>query len=209
MCGRFNQSKTADEIRQFYGVTTPAVDWTPSYNIAPTDPAPVILESPDGHRTMRLMAFGQKQTRPGKSFLLINRQSEKLAENHALFRQRCIIPATGFYEWQTTPEGKQPWFFTPTIGPFFSLAGLWKPTDTGAGFTILTTRANAVVSPVHDRMPVILGHNAASLWLAVGSAEAALCGLLEPAPDSQIAAVRVSQRVNNAKHKDASCQNPL
>lgn len=124
MCGRFNQSKQADEIRQAYGVVSSGIAWEPNYNIEPTENAPVILEPTEGERSMRLMRFGQKQSRAGKSFRLINRQSEKLAGNKALLAQRCIIPATGFYEWQKLADGKQPWFFTPTSGLFFPFAGL-------------------------------------------------------------------------------------
>lgn len=209
MCGRFNQSKKAEEIRKFYGVTSSQVDWEPNYNVAPTDTAPVIVEPKGGSWEIRLMRFGQMNSRDGKKFLLINRQSEKLAGNKALTANRCIIPATGFYEWQKLPDCKQPWFFTPHSGEFFSFAGLWRETGQGPGFTILTTHANDVVAPVHNRMPVILGHNAVGIWLSEESDITALSELLAPFPDALMQSVKVSQRVNNARNKDASCQNSI
>lgn len=210
MCGRFNQSKKAEEIRKYYGVTKAAsVEWDPSYNIAPTNKAPVILAAPDHERELRLMDFGYLMKSPAKSFMLLNLRSEKVSTRKDLKTHRCIIPATGFYEWEKQENCKQPWFFSPQNNDFFSFAGMWKDTEKGPAFTILTTGANDLVKPVHDRMPVIVGHNAISIWLSPEADIPTLTGLFEPYSAAYMQSWKVSQQVNNPRNKDSTCQNSI
>src|SRR6185295_17988739 len=149
------------------------------FNIAPTQQAPVVRTAKDGTREVALLRWGlvpfwAKDLKVGTQ--MINARGETVAEKpafrHALQQRRCIVPATGFFEWRGEPGRKQAFAITVPERPLFGFAGLWerwKPKD-GAGeavdtFTIVTTDANASVAPIHDRMPVILPEAAYDEWL--------------------------------------------
>ncbi len=122
----------------------------------------------------------------------------------AFRRNRCIIPASGYYEWQTTTAGKQPYYFTPKEGPILSIAGIWdewrdpeavKPLKSCA---MIITEPSKFVAKVHDRMPVLLAPNQFEPWLS-GMAGAEI---LRPAPDKAIVMRPVSKRVNSSRADD-------
>jgi len=160
---------------------------------------------------------------------LINARAESLAANpsfRSAYRQRrCLIPADGFYEWQITAEGKVPHRFTLKDGGPFCFAGLWEswqPAPSPQGdlfgdasadkvaapvetFTIITTNANALVAPLHDRMPVILAPFNFARWLDAQTAPAELNWLLQPFPPEQMLCQRASRRVNNPRFEGAEC----
>jgi putative SOS response-associated peptidase YedK len=153
---------------------------------------------------------------------------EKSSYRRPFQKQRCLIPADGFYEWQATPTGKQPFRFTRKDGGFFCMAGLWEKwirphregelglDDTGPSisqivetFTVITTTPNAMVAKVHDRMPVILGQEHFQWWLEPERFEPEfLKTLLRPYSAEDMACYRVSKLVNNAKNDTADCLQP-
>ena len=156
-------------------------------------------------------------SRDGKA-PLINARAETVADKPAFrsaFRKRrCLVPADGFYEWQALPGRKRPFLFRRPDGTPFALAGLWeawhgpdgRPLETCA---LLTTEANAVVRPVHDRMPVLVSPADFDRWLAPDAAPANLVPMLRPAPDDALAAVAVGPYVNSARHEGPGCVEPL
>jgi putative SOS response-associated peptidase YedK len=164
-----------ETLMEFFSITgIPSLE--ASYNIAPTQLAPVIRQGDDGlqlvHARWGLVPFWAKDLKIGNR--MINARSETAAEKPAFRaawkKRRCLVPASGFYEWQKTPDGKQPQAIHPARDPLFAFAGLWEtwrsPQDeTVTSFTILTTRANFAMAPIHDRMPVMITRDDQSKWL--------------------------------------------
>ena len=149
---------------------------------------------------------------------MINARSETAAQKptfgKALQERRCLIPTTGFYEWRSEGDQKQPYFFRRPDGAPFVFAGIGDFYATEGGIApacaILTTSASAFMRRFHDRMPVILQESAWDLWLDRSVTDtAAVTDLLKPAPDDLLVAVPVSPRVNNPRHNDAGCVEPI
>jgi len=212
MCGRYAQRTDPKRLAKVFGVAeAPGVE--PRYNIAPTQDLLAVHQTADG-REMTFYKWGlvpswAKDTSMGVR--LINARSETVEEKPA-FRQafkkrRCIIPADGFYEWQRTAGRKQPFFFRMKDESPFGFAGLWERWE-GSGSqainscAILTTEANEVLQPVHDRMPIILHPNDYELWLEGGEREQALLReLLRPYPADEMTGYPVSTLINSPSNK--------
>jgi putative SOS response-associated peptidase YedK len=156
-------------------------DWTPRYNIAPTQPVPVIRQNPkEPRRELSLLRWGLIPSWAKDQSVapqMINARSETAATKPAfrdpLTNRRCLIPADGFYEWQRRGKAKQPYCFEVNEGELFAFAGLWDRWRDPSGqwlksCSILTTTPNVVTSAVHDRMPVILDPDRYDLWLDPG-----------------------------------------
>ena len=151
---------------------------------------------------------------PGIGARMINARSETVAEKPSFRRafkeRRCLIPADGFYEWQRTSGGKQPYYLRTKSGRPFAFAGLWESWD-GDGSeihscTILTTDANDLVGEVHHRMPVILPPGDYELWLDPDVREPGeLLPLLAPYPANDMEVYQVSRRVNRPSNNDPDC----
>lgn len=216
MCGRFLLTSPVDALGQLF-LFDERPNLAPRYNIAPTQDIPIVRrrrESDDRELVLArwgLVPFWAKDLKIGAR--MINARGESVASKPAFReafqrRRRCLIPADGFYEWQKEDGGaKRPWLLRPTEGGPTAFAGLfeiWRPAggEPLLSTTILTTRANATVAPVHDRMPVILPPEAYERWLAADAVEVA--GLLAPCPDGWLEAVRVSSRINSPKNDDPS-----
>lgn len=210
MCGRFAVKKAVEDMAKFYAAQRgTAAGFPGSYNLCPTELAPIVMEDDKQERTIELARFGITTQIQGRSFPLMNVQSEKAANREDFKKRRCVIPADGFFEWEkVSPKEKQPYFFSPQSG-FFSFAGLWKQDARGLAFTILTTRANDVVGQIHPRMPVILTHNAVGEWLAPDAPKESLISLMEPFPDGLMQSWKVSKAVNSPRNKEAVCINSL
>ena len=178
MCGRYRLSRRAEILTSYFYAKYEGLDWEARYNIAPTQTVPVIRQ--DAKEPMRrasLMRWGLvpnwvKDATVGAS--MINARSETAAEKPAfkdlLQRQRCLIPADGFYEWQKSGKSKQPYCFEMIENEPFAFAGLWDSWQAPGGSTletctILTTTPNQLLADVHDRMPVILPAASYDLWL--------------------------------------------
>jgi putative SOS response-associated peptidase YedK len=213
MCGRFTQRKPAKVIEEHFGVEVPPTQ--PSFNVAPTHNV-LAIRSGDGGRDAAWLFWGlvpawAKDASAGSRF--INARSETVAQKPSFRepfkRRRCIIPADGFYEWQKTGGGKQPYFFRMKDNRLFGFAGLWDRWEGKGGVvldscTILTTKTNEVLRPVHDRMPVILHPEEYSLWLEAGEHERTLLmGLLRPYPAEEMVGYPVSTLVNSPGNRGA------
>jgi len=214
MCGRYARSSGPEKLaKEFKVAEVPRVE--ASYNIAPTQEVLAVRESPDG-REMTFFRWGlvpswAKDTSMGAR--LINARSETVAEKPAFreaFKQRrCIIPADGFYEWQRTEGGKQPFFFRMKDDLPFGFAGLWERWEGEGGevinsCTILTTEANDVLRPVHDRMPVILHPECYELWLGADARELELVKeVLRPYPAEEMIGYAVRSSVNSPRNQGA------
>lgn len=215
MCGRYTLTVDPADLRDAFQLeAAPPPDLQPRYNIAPTQPVAVIANA--GPRRVELFQWGlipswAKDAKIGNS--LINARAETVAEKPAFRaafkRRRCLILADGFYEWQREGEGrgarKTPMFIQMKDGRPFAFAGLWEVWKAPGGeplrtCTIITTTPNALMAPIHDRMPVILPPAAYAAWLAPGELPAAeALALLQPCDAALMAARAVSTRVNNPR----------
>jgi putative SOS response-associated peptidase YedK len=166
MCGRYRLSRRKQIVEEYFDCVSGEEYWAPRYNIAPTQPIPVIRQHPrEPARQVALMKWGlipHWSKVPSIATGTINAKSETAATKPA-FRdplkfRRCLIPADGFYEWKRNGTSKQPYCFEVNGGELFAFAGLWDGWKNAEGqwiktCSILTTTPNAVTSTVHDRMP--------------------------------------------------------
>jgi putative SOS response-associated peptidase YedK len=220
MCGRYTLSAPADALVPLFDLDeVPVVALAPRYNIAPSQPVPVVRRSPDtGTQRLDFVRWGLIPSwakDPAIGSRLINARSETVAEKPAfraaLRQRRCLLPADGFYEWATEGGRKHPYHFRRRDGGAFALAGLWEvwhaPTgDTVETCTILTTDANDVVRPIHPRMPVILPPDAYALWLdPTVDRPGPLLPLLVPFDPAAMSAHRANPRVNSPANDDVGC----
>ena len=215
MCGRFVINIPLDTFLKHFGLKA-APDWPARYNVAPTQLVPVVREVSDGSRHLTLMRWGlvpawAKEADDG----LINARCETVNEKPSFrqaFRQRrCIIPASGFYEWVRQDGKKLPYYVRMTDGSPMPFAGIWETWRSAEGqvlesCAILTTAANATVAPIHDRMPVILHPDEFSLWLdrQVHDIEK-LSPLFSPYPADRLISYPVSTRVNSPATDGPEC----
>jgi putative SOS response-associated peptidase YedK len=226
MCGRYALTTPADVLARVFEATVDEelAEQPPRYNLAPTQPAPVVRARREGSgRTVSLLRFGLVpywSNGPDASLRTINARSESAAGSRvfggALRRRRCLVPADGFFEWKKLDRGKQPYFIHLAAGGPMAFAGVWERWRAhGSGevidsFAVLTTEANQEVRPLHDRMPVILEPADFDLWLdrAVEDPET-LGHLLRPAAAGVLAMYPVSTRVNAPANDDAAVLQPL
>ncbi|HLV87177.1 MAG TPA: SOS response-associated peptidase [Candidatus Sulfotelmatobacter sp.] len=178
MCGRYRLSRRKQLVEEYFDVSSDCDDWSPRYNVAPTQPVPVIRQHPkEPRRDLSLMRWGlipSWSKDASGSAKMINARSETASQlpafREAIQLRRCLIPADGFYEWKRAGSARQPFCFEVEQGQLFAFAGLWDRWRNLDGqwvrsCSILTTTANAVTSPVHGRMPVILERCDYDLWL--------------------------------------------
>jgi putative SOS response-associated peptidase YedK len=219
MCGRYRLSRRKQIIEEHFDAADWQDDWSPRYNLAPTQPVPVIRQHPkEPIRELSLMRWGLiplwAKDASGAA-RMINARSETAATlpafRDALKSRRCMIPADGFYEWMRTGKTKQPYCFEVGEGELFAFAGLWERWKDPNGnwiktCSILTTTPNAVTASVHDRMPVILDPDGYELWLDPGMTKVeAVSDLLKPYDAKRMRCYPVNNRVNSAVNDDAEC----
>lgn len=224
MCGRFTLTTSAEVVAEFFELAD-LPELTPRYNIAPSQPAPIVLLDRDrgvrrlAHLKWGLVPFWAKD--PGIGYKMINARAETAATRpayRAAFRhRRCLVVADGFYEWQKQ-EGskrKQPYYIRMDNVGLFALAGLWEHWDSPDGSeldtcTILTTDPNKLMKPLHDRMPVILRPEDYAIWLDPAAKPTdALRSLLRPYPADRMNAYPVSTTVNSPANETPACIEPL
>lgn len=215
MCGRYTLSKAAhlaEMLREagFLFDEFSEVRITPRFNIAPTQQITVVFDDSPGRLATAkwgLVPFWAKDEKIGAS--LINARADTVATKpafrNAFKRHRCLVPADGFYEWQTTPGGKVPHRFTLADGGAFCFAGLWEEWENPAKAkvrtcTLITTTPNALVATVHDRMPVILPRERLRAWMDATTPAETLSKFLVPYPAEQMREHAVSKAVNSAKY---------
>ena len=218
MCGRFTITCELDEIAAEFGIR-PSNDWSLRYNVAPTQRCPVVRVR-EGQQSLDPLRWGlipSWSKDAGSGAPLINARAESVSSRpafRAAFKaRRCIVPATGFYEWMK-PERKggkkQPYWVHLPSGRCIGLAGLWEcftPADAPPieSFTIVTTAANETVAPLHDRMPAILAQEHYDTWLNPNEKDAGrLQSLVRPWSGETLALTPVSARVNSPRNDDAS-----
>lgn len=211
MCGRFTNRLTWREIVALYRLSVPLVperNLPARYNICPTQTIDTVIER-EGKRELVPMRWGLVPSWWKKSLKELpstfNARAETVATKpmfRAAFRRsRCLIPASGYYEWQKTPQGKQPWYYTTGDGSPLTFAGLWdgwKDIETGEvlnSCTMIVTNANTLAAKIHDRMPMLLQPKDFGGWLS-GTAGT---DLLKPAPDNYLQTWQVSRRVNSSR----------
>lgn len=210
MCGRFAFYSPAEAVIKYFGVPDAAAIEA-RYNIAPTQSVPVVRDM-DGENVLSLLHWGlvpfwAKEKSIGNR--MINARAETVSEKpayRAAFRhRRCLIPATGFYEWKRLADGKQPYFIAMRDERPFAFAGLWEswkgedPDKPLESCTIVTTNPNEQLSNLHNRMPVILRQQDHETWLRAAHDDAA--ALMRPYPDDDLVAWPVSKHVNNPKNE--------
>jgi len=221
MCGRFAQITPTGDLIKIFEVTN-SLPLQPRFNIAPTEGVAVIRAF-DHHRQLAILRWGlipRWANDLSIGYKTFNARSEtahaKPSFKAALKARRCLIPASGFYEWDKIGKFKQPYYISRNDGCPMALAGLWDQwVDRQSGeiiesCTILTTSANRTVGRIHDRMPVILEPNDYGLWLdhKVQRIEE-FSDLFSPAADNILGLAPVSTYVNKAGHEGPQCVAPL
>lgn len=209
MCGRFTNNAKLKDIEQEFKINLSESKPKPRYNIAPSQEIDAVLNQADKTILTRLKwgLIPSWAKDPDIGNRMINARGETLAEKpsfrEAFKKRRCIIPATGFYEWKKVAGGKQPYYFFLPDKAIFGFAGLyeeWTDKETGDFLetcTIITTEANGVLKPVHDRMPVILNHENYALWLDEKVDDTnQLQKLIAPYPAKEMNSYPVSKSVN-------------
>lgn len=218
MCGRFAVTLPTDAMAQlFVAQASNDLPSVPNFNVCPTNAVHVVRNGETGRRlsAMRWGFLPHWYKSPTDGPLLINSRSETLAEKPA-FRaacrdRRCLIVATGFYEWTKTPDGTRlPWFFRRQDGSPIAFAGVWQswgkadPVQTCA---IVTTAANVRLSKVHHRMPLVLEPEAWPLWL--GEAGKGAARLMQPGAEDVLEFFRVDPAVNSNRATGPQLIEPL
>jgi len=214
MCGRFTLLSDQQVLEKIFGVTGGySLDWKPHYNIAPSQTIPIIRPDGRGGREFAPVRWGlvpQWARDPSVGARMINARAETLREKPAFRaafkRRRCVVPASGWYEWQATAQGKQPWYFHPRDGAPLAFAGLWERRDDPATgpletATIITVEANPALAAIHDRMPALLDADGVARWLDPNlETPEPLQELLHPVVEGIIAGRRVGRAVGNVKN---------
>jgi putative SOS response-associated peptidase YedK len=218
MCGRYVRKSTRRELAQWFGIDVAELpDFGPSYNAAPQSIQPIVrLNRDTAQREIALLRWGlvpywSKDSKIGYS--TINAKAETItsapAFREAIRHRRCLVPADAFYEWQKLDaKAKQPFAIALKSGEPYAFAGVWErwhdpqtrePLET---FTVITTEANEVLKPLHDRMPVILEPRDYSRWLAPTDPAQLPVDLLRSYDSDKMNAWKVDSRVGNVKNDD-------
>lgn len=219
MCGRFAQLQTVSELIKAYFVDDVLTEVSPGYNIAPGSRILSIIRK-DGKRLLVDFQWGliphwTRERAAGRG--LINARAESISQKpsfRSAFRaRRCLIPASGFYEWKKEGRIKIPYYVRLLSGRPFTFAGIheaWVSPGGGevATCAIVTTGPNEVMKEIHDRMPVILGDNYRDAWLDPSLSPEDALALLKPYPDDSMEAYPVSTLVNSPKNDSPECIRP-
>ena len=217
MCGRFARRSTQEVLADWFGVELEDMPWfAPTYNAAPQSVQPVVrLNRDSGQREVALLRWGLVPfwAKDAKlAYTTINARAEEVAAKpafrEALKKRRCLVPADAFYEWQKLDaKTRRPHAIALRSGEPYAFAGLWERWQPREGspletFTIITTDANEVTEPLHDRMPVILERRDYERWLDAGDPAQPPIDLLRPYPAQKMLAWPVSNRVGNVRNDD-------
>jgi putative SOS response-associated peptidase YedK len=226
MCGRYYRRSDKQRICEAFRIgVPPSFEILPDYNVAPATMQPVIVEDRDsGERTLRAMQWGlipswcDDPKKLGVS--TINAKAESLMSKPIwrvpFSKRRCLVPADGFYEWEKTgAKMKQPWAFALESGEPLAFAGLWerwkspdRKTELDT-FSIITTEANELTAPMHDRMPVILMPRDYERWLRRDDQGQPPIDLLRPFDAALMQAWRVDAAVGNVRNNSPELLEPV
>jgi len=220
MCSRYSLTSPHEAVRSYFKYRNEAV-FPPRYNIAPTQPVGIVRAGEQGVREFHLVRWGliPSWVKDPRAFTtLINARAEtaltKPPFRAGLKYRRCLVPADGFYEWTGAKGAKRPHLARPKHGGPFAMAGIWESWLGADGsemdsMAILTVAANETMTPIHDRMPAILGPETFEAWLDVRQtpAEAAAL-LLAPAPAGLLEVIEVNPKLNNPRNDSPEVQEP-
>jgi putative SOS response-associated peptidase YedK len=216
MCGRYTFTKEPEEVAEHFQLDdVPPLE--PRFNVAPTQQVYALRAAREGREGVYLKwgLVPSWASDPTIGVRMLNARSETVAEKPAFraafLRRRCLIPACGFYEWRASGKKKEPYHFRLRGGRLFAFAGLWERWTSPGGVTlescsIITTAANELVRPVHDRMPVILDPSRYGDWLDAKITDSGpLLPLLAPWPADEMVAIPANPIVNNARNEGPAC----
>ena len=217
MCGRFSLDATWDELRAWYDLLGPAANLEPRYNIAPTQTTAVLTLQAGGMMLspMRWGLIPSWVRDRGKFPNLINARSETAAGKpsfrSALRDRRCLVPASGYFEWKEQDGSKLPYYISLNGGGMMMFAGLWEawqsPGDSQdtetLSFAVLTTGASPAIANIHHRMPVIVDRDQGREWLSAGGE-----AVLATPPQPMLANWPVSRKVNSVRNEGADLIQP-
>ena len=222
MCGRYVVAYDPETLVSGFSITR-VPPFPKRWNVAPQSRVPVVRETKEGERVVELLRWGlvphwAKDAAIGNK--LNNARAEGLFDKpsfrQAARRRRCLLPASGFYEWQTGPGSKQPWYVSATDAPYIAMAGLfeaWRPDDAAEWLLtccVITTAANSLMAPVHERMPVIVPPAQWATWLSREvQVPQALAPLLSSPPAAGLQAWPVSRTVNRSSAEGEKLVAPL
>ena len=220
MCGRYASFLPPEAMARIFGTRNPLPNLKPTWNMAPTMQAPVVRRHPEsGERHLDALTWGfvpaftkdlKQARRPA------NARAETVATSgmfrNAMAKRRCIVPASAFYEWKAAEGGKQPYAIARADGEPLAFAGIWEgwrapDGDVLRSFAIITTTANAEMSALHERMPVILERPDWPAWL--GEQEGDPLALLRPSAEGVLRVWPVDRRVNNVRNDGPELLIPL
>ena len=218
MCGRYELAETG-AIQTRFNISSDPGSVAPRYNVAPTQTLPVVVKQSPNRLVLMRWGLIPAWAKDGKTETpLINARAETLAQKRTfrqlLSAQRCLVPASGFYEWKQTAAGKVPHYIRLKDEALFAFAGLYDRWTDQSGtelfsYTIITTEPNELMAGIHNRMPVILPREAEEAWLNPDETEAEqLLPLLRPYPAEAMEAVPVSRAVNNVRNDYPMFQRP-
>ena len=209
MCGRYTLTSAGNVVGEEFALGQ-ASELEARYNISPGQQAPVVRVSGSARRLIQ-SHWGFAPAKKGGRFL-INARSETVSElpsfTSAFESRRCLVPASGFFEWKKHGVSRAPYYLRLVSQEVFAMAGLWRSTagTDGGSYVILTTTANELVGEIHDRMPVILGREHFDAWLDPSNQEiASLRRLLQPIAADRMVSHPVSSYVNSALNDGAKC----
>ena len=222
MCGRFALAAPTAELITYFRLDDfegDGDDFPTRYNIPPGTDIAVIRQSPEGKRVLHRLRWGlipHWAKDPSIGAKLNNARGESVGEKPsfrgAFAKRRCLVPVSGFYEWKTEGRSKQPYYFSLKSGTPIALAGLWESWKTPEGgivrtACIITTAANALMAPVHDRMPVIVGEADWQNWLGAPSDD--VRSVIRPYDANDLQAWPVARRVSRTGEDDEGLIAPL
>jgi putative SOS response-associated peptidase YedK len=221
MCTRAYHTYTADELFFRYLNRQPIRDFLldPNYNMAPTHQVPIVAIR-GGERVIELMRFGLVPPwEPDFSTKLttFNARAETVFTSKIyrgpIRQRRCILPVSGFIEWQKGSQPRRPYRFARKDEPFLSVAAIWEAWHAGSpderhSFAVITTGPNQTLLPIHDRMPVLLDRAEEEKWLSPETPDAEIAELLKPCPDAWLEAVELDTAINNVRNNSAELLRP-
>ena len=217
MCGRYSLTKPIKTLKDHFRAIAAEMDHNKRYNIAPTQSVPVVIqkELQTEIHAMRWGLIPSWAKDPALGNRLINARAETVHEKpsfkSSLRNQRCLVPADGFYEWQTDGKHKTPKYIRLLNGGLFAFAGLWSEWDSGTDilqtFTIITTTANRDLKSIHHRMPVILMPQDYQKWLTCSEQNPR--SLLKPLGEGLLEHFEVSKTVNSPNNDSEECFQPI
>lgn len=216
MCGRYVLNKPLKEITEFLNASSTLAEVSPNFNTAPTHEMPVAFTGETGARTVGLFHWGFMGWQPkhgSMPFFPINTRDDAIYSKpmwkKAFLEKRCIVPASGFYEWAGTKGNKTPHYIFSVSKPLMGMAGIYSDLAPGysasqKSYSIITTSANKKMEKIHDRMPVILHPGEFDDWLNPANRDPAyLKDFLRPYPDDDLDAYIVSKAVGNVRNNEA------